>query len=204
MRVDYKSKYQELKQNYINSLDVIYRKGYEDGLRDSQIDQAQQAQEQAMSTMQQNGQPGQPGEDQPGQVEGQQGEEKEAPMSENPQGDELGQHINKLEGMLGKSEISATELQDLKKTLNDIRSLLVQINLTKSMSNIKNTKMRKSENVLKISPKAQANLPEPAKKALELQHNILNNVFKKWESDESKVADDITSLLGIEGLIKKE
>ena len=54
-----------------------------------------------------------------------------------------------------------------------------------------------------LSPRVQANLPEPAKKALSLQENIVKDVFAKWEKDEQKAASDIGSILNIDGIVKK-
>ena len=127
----------------------------------------------------------------------------EAPQSQNPNGDELDSHIASLEGMLGKGELTSTDLGDLKKTLTDIRSLQVQLSLTKSLESIKNTKMAPLKKSQSLSPRLQANLPEPAKKALSLQENIVKDVFAKWEKDEQKAASDIGSILNIDGIVKK-
>ena len=105
--------------------------------------------------------------------------------------------------MLGKGELTSTDLGDLKKTLNDIRSLQVQLSLTKSLESIKNTKMAPLKKSQSLSPRVQANLPEPAKKALSLQENIVKDVFAKWEKDEQKAASDIGSILNIDGIVKK-
>jgi len=203
--VDYKAKYLDLKTKYQETVDLAWRLGFEQGAQQAQLDQVQQQQQQADQMAQAaNGQPqpGQPGEEgeQPG-VPGQ--EQPGQPQSQNPNGDELDQHISKLEGMLGKSEIDSFQLQDLKKTLNDIRSLQVQINLSKSMESIKNTKMGKLNKSMSLSPKTQANLPEPAKKALSMQEKIVGDVFAKWAKDESQAATDITSILNIDGITKK-
>jgi hypothetical protein len=197
--VDYKSKYMDLKTKYQETVDLAWRLGYEQGLKDAQTDQAQQAI--AQPGMDPNAQPGQPEQgEQPS--DGEQPEQQPSnPMSQNPNEDELGQHIEKLESMLGKSEISSLELQDLKKTLSDIKSLQIQINLTKSLSSIKNTRLVKSES---FSPKTKANLPAPAQKALSTQQEIVDTIFKKWEGEASKAASDIASIIGIEGLTKKD
>lgn len=203
-KIDYKQKYEELKAKFMSSVDAAWQDGYQHGMQDSQTEQVQQQQQQSdQMAMAANGQPqpGQPGEEvAPGEEQnGQPGQ----PQSQNPNGDELDQHISKLEGMLGKADISSTELGDLKKTLSDIRSLQVQINLTKSMESIKNTKFGKLHKSISFSPKIQANLPEPAKKALTLQEKIVGDVFKKWAADESTAARDISSIVNIEGITKK-
>lgn len=201
--VDYKAKYLDLKTKYQETADLAWRLGYEQGLKDSQLEQMQQQQAQAdQMAMAANGQP------QPGQEGEQPGQEAEAqpgqPQSQNPNGDELDQHIEKLSSMLGKSEISSMDLGDLKKTLSDIRSLQVQISLTKSMESIKNTKFSPLKKSQSLSPRLQANLPEPAKKALSMQENIVKSVFDKWAKDEQQAASDISSIIGIEGITKKD
>jgi hypothetical protein len=198
--IDYKAKYKDLKTKYLETVDLAWRLGYEQGLKDSQLDQAQQAL--AQPQMDPNAQPGMPGQE---EVEGasseaQPGEESAAP-SNNPNQDELGDHIEKLEGMLGKSEISSLDLQDLKKTLNDIRSLQVSINLTKTMESAKHAKLAKSYT---FSPKTKANLPPVAQKALNTQEEILKSVFQKWENESKQASNDISSILGIEGITKKD
>lgn len=194
----------DLKTKYQETVDLAWRLGFEQGAQQAQLDQATQQQQQAdQMAMAANGQP------QPGQEgEAAPGEEPEAqpgqPQSQNPNGDELDQHISKLEGMLGKSEISSMDLGDLKKTLSDIRSLQVQINLTKSLDSIKNTKFGSLKKSQPLSPRLQANLPEPAKKALSMQEKIVESVFEKWSRDESKAASDISSILNVEGITKKD
>lgn len=186
---DYKAKYMDLKAKFLNTTDLAWRLGYEQGLKDSQLEQLQQTQ---MMTQQAS----QPSNAAPTEEHE---ESTPSPVSENPNGDELGQHIEKLESMLGKGEIAPIELQSLKKTLNDIRSLQVQSNLAKSMESIRNTKMP-----LTFSPKNQANLNDTAKKSLSLQEKIVSDIFTKWEKDESKAFNDISSIINAEGIIKKD
>lgn len=204
--VDYKAKYLDLKTKYQETVDLAWRLGFEQGAQQAQLDQAAQQQAEASQmAMAANGQPqpGQEGEAAPGEAAP--GEEAQSgqPQSQNPNGDELDSHIAKLESMLGKSEIDAFQLQDLKKTLSDIRSLQVQINLTKSLDSIKNTKFGKLQKSQPLSPRLQTNLPEPAKKALSLQENIVKSVFEKWSKDESQAASDINSILNVDGIVKK-
>lgn len=204
-KIDYKNKYQELKARFMSAVDSAWNDGYQNGTQSAQLEQAAQQQAQSdQMAMAANAQP-QPGQEDQASEEQTEGDPQSGqPTSQNPNGDELDQHIAKLEGMLGKAEIAPFELQDLKKTLNDIRSLQVQISLSKSMDSIKNTKMgRPSRAPLTITPKLQANLAEPSKKALSLQESIVKNVFKKWESDEKKASSEISSILNVEGITKK-
>lgn len=196
--INYKQKYEELKSRFMSAVDAAWNDGFQHGMESSQLDQAQQAL--AGPEMDPNGQPTE-GAPQDQAVGTPSGQESPATPSNNPNQDELGTHIEKLESMLGKAEISSSELGDLKKTLNDIRSLQVQINLTKSMETIKNTKLAKS---LSFSPKNKANLSPNAQKTLTTQHDILKGVFAKWENESKQASSDISSILGIEGLTKKE
>ena len=205
-KIDYKQKYEELKARFMSSVDSAWQDGYQHGMADSQTEQAQMESQQADAMAQQQAgaaQPGQPGQE-PGQNAMNPETEATPPISQNPNGDELDQHINKLETMLGKSEISSMDLGDLKKTLSDIRSLQVQINLTKSLASIKTTKLAKSQAPLVLTPKLQANLPQAAQKALSLQEKIVGDIFTKWAKDENKASNDISSILGVEGILKKD
>lgn len=202
--IDYRSKYLDLKAKFLSTVDTAWRLGYEQGASESQVDQAQQQMAQAAAAPQ-PGMPGQGGmpEESPSieDTSPVQDEEKSEPLSQNPNEDELGQHIEKLESMIAKSEISSTEVQDLKKTLNDIKSLQIQMNLTKSMDSIRHNHKRPA---LNLAPKLQANLSAPAKKALNLQEQIVNDIFNKWERDSANTASEISSILGTEGLVKKD
>jgi hypothetical protein len=201
--VNYKQKYEELKAHYVSAIDVAWRDGFQNGMQQSQTEQAQQQQMQSDAMNQQTA-GAQPGEESavPGTEEK---SEAQPPVSQNPNGDdELGQHIEKLESMLGKAEITPFELQDLKKTLNDIRSLQVSINLTKSMESIKNVKTGKLNKSQAFSSRAIANLPEQSKKALTLQEKIVADVFTKWAKDESQASSAISSILNVDGITKKD
>jgi hypothetical protein len=189
---DYKAKYNDLKMKYLNTVDLSWRLGYEQGLKDAQTEQAQQQQMQS-DAMDQQAAGTQPGEESaaPGTEEK---SEAQPPVSQNPNGDDE----------LGKAEITPFELQDLKKTLNDIRSLQVSINLTKSMESIKNVKMGKLNKSQAFSPRAIANLPEQSKKALTLQEKIVADVFTKWAKDESQASSAISSILNVDGITKKD
>ena len=189
--IDYKSKYENLKAKYMNTVDTVWRLGYEQGLKDAQAEQAQmQAQAaQAQPGMGQEGAPQDESQTQEGQMPKDQG------ASGDPKEDELGEHIEKLESMLGKSEISAGEIAEIKKTLNDIKSLQTSINLAKSMENVKNVKM---------SPKLKANLSIPVQKSISMQEKIITDIFKKWDSSKEATVSEISGILNVQGLTKKE
>lgn len=148
--INYKQKYQELKAKYMNAVDMAFRLGVEEGMKQSQLDQANQqlaeaqAQQQAMaggdptggqpgdgSDTNNNGAPGVPsggGPDMSGSASVQPpppagAAQGAVPMkeSENPQGSELDQHISTLEGMLNKSE--GVNPADLILVVNKLQSL---------------------------------------------------------------------------------
>lgn len=202
-QVDYKQKYQELKQRFMNAVDVAWRDGYEHGAKDAQTEQAQMDQQNAMAmdqaamAAQAGGQPGQEGQ------EGAENPEEQAqpPGSEHPDGSELDQHIQKLESMLGKNEFQESDVSDLKKTLNEIKLYQGQIALTKSLESIKKAKMRKP---FFVAPKAKANLPENHKKTLTKQEETVAKMMKSWEEEEKRAAKDIKNILNVEGLSSKE
>jgi hypothetical protein len=202
-QIDYKKKYQELKTKFMNAVDVAWRDGYEQGMKDSQIEQMQQQQQQdemAAQAAAQGGMPGQEGgmpEDQQAAAEAQE-PGVEAPDSEHPDGSELDQHIKKLESMLGKGELPASDVQDLKKTLNEIKLYQGNISLIKSMESVKNTKMRKP---VFIAPRASINLNDNAKKALGMQEKIVGDIMKSWEEEERRASKDITSQLNLENIV---
>jgi alcohol dehydrogenase class IV len=59
---DYKAKYNDLKMKYLNTVDLSWRLGYEQGLKDAQTEQAQQQQMQS-DAMDQQAAGTQPGEE---------------------------------------------------------------------------------------------------------------------------------------------
>lgn len=206
MNVNYKQKYENLKAQYMNAVDTAFRLGFEAGSQQAQMDQvAQQAQQQAeleqAAAMGQ--QPGAPGEEAP--QDGAPGQEQ-APMSEHPEGSELDQHIAKLESMLGKSETSP---EDLKKAFDEVKSLRksqkLAADLRKGDAAIKSiAKAINGTKSFNVAPKASQNVSHAAKAALTMQEKIVENIMKGLEAGEQDVSAGVASLLGNEGLIKKE
>lgn len=141
--VNYKAKYLELRAKYMNAVDVAFRLGFEEGAKQSQLDNAgqqlaqAQAEKQSMAANSEqaskennNGTPGTPDQgaapDKSGSPSIQPSPAESAPNagnaplkeSENPEGSELDQHIAKLESMIQKSENPA---EDLKKSLDELK-----------------------------------------------------------------------------------
>ncbi len=203
--VNYKSKYQELKLKFMNSVDAAFRLGFEQGMQQAQQQQAQeqamqaQQMQQAQAMGQQQGQPGEEGEEQPGQ-------EEQAPDSAHPDGTELDQHIAQLEGMLGKSEPGSEEFKSLKKSLDGIRGFRNQLHSTSEMK-----KAEKAINAIgkalkpkfTIGSQANANMNSNAKASVNLQEKIVNDLMKAMEEEEKHAAKDITAILSNAGVVKE-
>lgn len=205
-QINYKMKYQELKLRFMNSVDMSFRLGYEQGIKDSQVDQlnqAQQSQEDSENAQMQSQGQSQPGEggDQPDQD----GEQEQNPASAHPGGSELDQHITKLEGMLGKSELSGPSLEDLKKSLAGLKSYKMSIDMKKAEKTINAIgKNMKAHRAFKLASKSAHNLPSHHKQALVDQEKIVSDIMKAWDNESKKAAHGIANILNIEGLSKKE
>lgn len=192
--INYKSKYQELKQKYKNSVDAAFRLGYEQGQNDAQVEQVQQQaadQQAAEEAAQQQGQPGQPGQEGAPQ-------EEQPQDSANPQGTELDQHISTLEGMLGKSELTEKDMDMLRKSIADIK---FKADMRKSDQAVKNISKALAPKKA-MSQSAQHNLTPKAKAALSAQEQIVGDIMKSWDAEESKVKTSISNIIASEGLKK--
>ncbi len=217
METTYKSKYYQLKMQYMNAVDTAFRLGFEQGKQQAELDQAAQQQQQADQMMQQQagamGDPAAGGAQDPnaspdyaaGSEPGVQGAEQMEPDSEHPDGTELDQHIAKLESMLGKSEI---EPEELKKALHEVQALrkaqVQAIELRKSAQAIKAISKALHKPAFKLSSQASHNMNDNAKRAVTMQHKIVDDVMKKWEEEEMKASKGIHQIIQVEGLTKKE
>lgn len=199
---------------------MAFRLGMEQGQQQAQQQQALDAQAQAQEMEQQQklaeagGMGGQPGQEQPGQgqppqagEEGQEAAPGEAPGMENPNGSELDQHINKLESMLGGSKDQGPEQQEIKKSLEAIKSLRKAEKFTYDMKKsdmaIKGIAKALHKPSFKIGVQAQHNLNDNAKKAVTLQHKIVNDIMKAWKAEETRASHDISNILNVENLTKE-
>jgi hypothetical protein len=118
--IDYKEKYLDLRDKFLKSTDVAWRLGYEQGLKDSQIQQAQQQQQQMQMQQAQMQQMAQ----QQGQQDpniGQDGQSPDIGQNPNmdqegqvdPNADHLGQSMDELGQAVQKSEtVSRSHLAD--------------------------------------------------------------------------------------------
>jgi hypothetical protein len=203
--INWKSKYQELKLKFMNSVDTAFRLGFEQGMQEAQkqqIAEAQAAQQQAEEAAAQGGQPDQEGA--PGE-QPQEGEEDAGGDSMHPQGSELDQHISQLESMISKSELKSEDLEGLRKSLDFLKGQkqVVEGKMAKKAINGIVKALNKSTN-FSLGKQASANLTPTAKAALTMQEKIVTDIMKSWEQEEAKASQGIKSILAGEGLVKKD
>ena len=180
MTVDYKAKYLDLRSKFTKSCDRYYRTGYEEGLKqgEMQAQQAQMQEQQAMEMMQQGidpetGMPMEPKIDpetgMPIEDQGAMGESQPMEGEEIQEGSELDQHINELEGLVAKGE---------KPKVTDIRKVVDSI-----------TSLRKSQ-----KQQLKSNHKEVATSK---QKDIVDNILKKWENEakDEKVLENLETMI---------
>lgn len=195
-KVDYKVKYKELRNQWIQSLETVYRDGYAQGYQAAQTDAAAQQANQMAQMM------GGPQEPPPG-TEGAAAEEM-SPM------DQIGQEADQMQETQGVTELEAG-MQELEELLNKsegmdkmaVSALLNTLNgsLHKVMQAKESQTLRKSLNDIKkkTSPKLsssfKANASPVQKQAVNTQQKIIGNIMKKWEKEEKEAASDILAAL---------
>jgi hypothetical protein len=191
--INYKSKYMELRAKYLNDLDMAFRLGFEQGAQQAQNDQAaQQAQQQQEMDAAAQGAPGDGGMgDEAPPIEG---EAQPMVESEHPEGSELDQHIAKLEEAIAKSEDA-----NLKKSLEDMKAFrkkeLLGYQLKKNEKAISAIAKALHKPAFKLSKQASINLNDNAKRAVTLQHKIVEDVMNKMEQEEKRASKSIQDLL---------
>lgn len=178
--VDWKQKYMDLRARFIESLEIGYRSGYEQGASEKQMEmmmqQAQQAQAQAQQMQSQMGQQSQ---EEPGQ----------------PQvgPDEIDSAIAELESLVNKSEGEVGS--SLKKSLENLK----MIKVTKDFENtLKKSKVKEFSLFPKVSKSYTHNMPSEKKQGVGMQNKIINDIFKKWDSESEKSTKSILDVLGTE------
>lgn len=207
--INWKSKYQELKNKYMESVDMAFRLGYEQGGQEA-TQAAQQQQTQQIQGMQQSStgsqedpdaQPGQNGNGATMPAGPGLGIQDSTTQSENPAGTELDQHIQKLESMVNKSEEIQATITGLKSLQ---KSMQLKHEMKKSAQTIPAIAKALHKPAFKMSQHANHNLSSNAKQAVNMQQKIVEDIMQKWEQEESGAKQDILAQLGIEGLTKKE
>jgi len=217
--VDYKSKYLALRQRYQEDVEVSFRLGYEQGTQDSQMQQMQDQQQQLVdqqaqqAQMEANGMGGDAGQEnqdpnaQGAQVQddsrgvGQQTGAAGAPQGMN--GTQLDSHIGELEGLMAKTDYGTDQWETLKKSIDNLKSIKVTLDLNKNAVLIKNiaSNLRKST---VIGGRAKHNLAPAAKTAISMQHKIVSELMDTWSKEEKGLPTEISKILQAEGLSKKE
>jgi hypothetical protein len=201
--INYKRKYLELRSKYIADLDVAFRLGFEAGGQQTQQQQAMDAQQQnqQMEHQQSLGHSGP-------MDQGMNQEQHQRSNPENPTGSELDQHISKLESMLGNGESKPENVEEVKKSLEAILTLRkaekFAAEMKKSEQAISGIVKAIHKPAFKLGIQAQHNMSDNAKKAVSLQHKIVDDIFKSWKEEEKKASNNIFNVLNIENLTDKE
>lgn len=211
--INWKQKYLELKSKYMNAVDMAFRLGYEQGSTDSSMEAQSMANAtpapqspsnpEPTSKPNNNDAPGTPDQGnapdksgapsvQPTSSPDGQPDSSE-PISENPEGSELDQHIAKLESLVAKSE--SLNLEELNKTINDLKNLQKSVKPHSHVSRALHTPE------FKLSLQAQHNLDNNSKATLTMQHKIVQEALNKWEEEEKRANKNILDSLKIEGII---
>lgn len=207
--VNWKLKYTELKAKYMNAVDMAFRLGVEEGMKQSQLDQANQQLAQAQQAEQDaaaggaapggdpnaaggmdqnnNSAPGTPDQgaapDKSGAPSVQPQPVQGAPMteSEHPEGSELDQHIATLEGMLKKHEGDAGF---------DAAPILASINGMKKLQADLHQKAELKKSAMAIPKIAQALHKPQFKFGVNANHN-LTSTAKAAVSMQHKIVNDV-------------
>jgi hypothetical protein len=190
--IDYKTKYKEMKAKMLESVDVSYRLGYEQGFKEatqeSQMAQMQQQQQEAAAMQQaamggqqdpnamggdQGGMPPEMGGQQmPPEAGGQMAPEDMGQEGEPEQGGgELDQYLAELENMVSKGE---------KPSVIDLRNKVTEI-----------ATLRKSQKEKMKSNRQQV---------VSAQKSIVDNLIKKWGSKTEETSEDIEKLIREKGI----
>lgn len=203
--INWKSKYQSLKDKFMESVDAAFRLGYEQGAQEAQVQQMQQAQQQqAEAEMAQAQMEGQGDEQQDPNAE--QGQEQGPPQdSAHPGGSELDQHISQLEGMLGKGEMDmATLIKSVTAIRKFQKDIVLQQGLAKSAAAIPEIAKNLHKPKFKMSANATHNLSNSAKAAVNMQEKVVTEIMAKWDEESKTSSTNILDVIKVEGLTKGE
>lgn len=187
---EWKIKYFDLKQKFLDATDTAYRLGYEQGAKDTQIEmQAQQmAQQQAQQAAMQDGavgvdENGNPVDEMGNPVDPnqmspemqdqamQEGGEELPPDVDPEVSQQLDNHINELESLVSKGE--KPKVTDLRKVVDGLVSLR------------KSQKQKWKKNVEKRSS---------------AQKSLVDGILAKWEKESKDVTKDLEDQILKEGL----
>lgn len=180
--VDWKKKYMDLRARFIESLEIGYRSGYEQGASEKQMELMMQQAQQAQAEAQQM---------QMGQMP-QQAQEDGQQAQVGP--DEIDSAIAELESLVNKSE--GDTKNDLKKSLENLKLVKVSKDFEKTL---KKSKVKEfSLFPKKVSNSYTYNMPGEKKQAVGMQNKIIDDIFKKWNHESEKTTRSILDVLGTE------
>lgn len=180
--IDYKKKYENLRANFIDALNFSFRTGYEQGFNEATVQSAMQ-----QAQMMQQAQAQQMGQEQPGQPE---------EMGAEGGPDELDQAIAQLEGLIKSEDVSAEKIARL---VEEIKTKKIH---KTTMGMIE--KSSKNPKTFNFSESFRVNMPAEQKRAVSAQNKIVEDIMRKWETEESSASKNITDALGVEAILKSE
>lgn len=188
---EWKIKYFDLKQKFLDATDTAYRLGYEQGAKETQMEmqaqqmaeqQAQQAAMQGAAGVDQNGNPvdemGNPIDpnQMPPEMQGQdpamqEGGEELPPDVDPEVSQQLDDHINELESLVAKGE--KPSIKDMRKVVEGLSTLR------------KSQKQKWKKNVEKRSS---------------AQKSLVDSILAKWDKESKDVTEDLEDQILKEGL----
>lgn len=218
--INYKLKYQQLKSQFMDSIDVAFRLGYEQGAQQATIDSNQQQMQQQQAQAQLGQQPGQPGQDQsvgqfsnnqkgssagaeqmgnPNAASTHSAQPDSLQESENPAGSELDQHIAELEGMLKSEDATVAGLLEITSKIKNLRQ---SMELKKSSMAISAISQALHKPAFNLGVQASHNLSDSSKAAVNMQEKIVSDIMAQWDEESNKTSKDISDILNLAGFKK--
>lgn len=143
-KIDWKSKYMELRSKYMNAIDVAFRLGHEEGAREAEMEnlqmQVQEMEEQAAMAEQEAMMGEEPMVDEEGMPI-----EEEMPMEEGMEGEEMG-----MEGEGNELDDSINELESfVKEEKFDVTQIMKSMHETGDVKVLENDKVNKINELMK-------------------------------------------------------
>lgn len=179
-KTDYKSKYIDIRDKFIESTDVAYRMGFEHGMEEGQKQAEQQAQQMQQEMAAQQAQAMREGElppEQGGEMppeameEGQPQEELPPEQMGEEEAAQLDDRINELESLVAKGE---------KPKVTDLRKAVIEL-----------ADLRK---------KQKESFTKKSRKTVSKQKQFVDSIISKWEDESKSVTDDLESVLKEKGI----
>ena len=198
--VDYKSKYYELRSNFLSATKRAYSAGYEHGARDVRMENMAQQAQQAQAMAMQGGMV--PGQDQvpPEMSADQQVDQLQDQQMQSHQS-ELEAKIQELDQALAGEEVDKNEIASLVSQINKSMEAIKLIKSTKEIrSLLKTERMKELHKDIKVEvKKVVSNLDNTRQQALSMQKSIVDSIVKKMESEEKSAMTKILNTVRKEG-----